>query len=587
MRLEVEVDGGRIGPADDHGRVGAGQILAQPEPGKGGRTARLGYDAQPLPQQTLGGPDLVVGHEDHLVDEPLDDGEGQHADALRRQRVGGDAFRRCIDGLASGVGPGQGWSALGFYPDNASGAGEPGCRPADQSAAADRSKDRGGVGGLLLEFQPERPRTQEGLPGVEGMDRQCARIGFPLPAGLKGVVVTGPGDHELGPAIADANHLGRRRDLGHEDGCGHIDPHGGIGDGDAVVAARRGDDAGIGNLACQEVGESSSRLEGSGVLKEFQLERDGAVEVEIATLGRHRRCTPDVGTDVRLDGRDGCSGDVVGHVRHRTGRPGERNVVTVPAVDIEAPTWGQVSPAELRVIVAVSPHFDDAAMGAGQMLLRHAGVARTAVVTVFGGPPSGYPDPPTEWDALGGFQGGDDVVAVRRNEDRAAMAVLGAEPVWLDFVDHQYLEPGNRLAAADVAPALAGAIGGLEPTAVFLPMGLANPDHVVTHEAGLLVRERLPGVAWFAYEDQGYKHLPGLLAWRVSRLFRSGLWPTPAVVPVDPDPTGKWEAVRCYQSQLPPLERDHELAERLDANVPEQFWRLAPPPRGWELLTEV
>ena len=25
----------------------------------------------------------------------------------------------------------------------------------------------------------------------------------------------------------------------------------------------------------------------------------------------------------------------------------------------------------------------------------------------------------------------------------------------------------------------------------------------------------------------------------------------------------------------------------LDANVPEQFWRLAPPPRGWEPLAEL
>jgi LmbE family N-acetylglucosaminyl deacetylase len=117
-------------------------------------------------------------------------------------------------------------------------------------------------------------------------------------------------------------------------------------------------------------------------------------------------------------------------------------------------------------------------------------------------------------------------------------------------------------------------------------MGLANPDHVTAHDAGLLVREQLPDLAWFAYEDQGYKHLPGLLAWRVSKLFRSSLWPTPAVVPVATDLERKAEAIRCYRSQLPPLERDHGLTERLAANVPEQFWRLAPPPRGWELLTE-
>jgi hypothetical protein len=28
------------------------------------------------------------------------------------------------------------------------------------------------------------------------------------------------------------------------------------------------------------------------------------------------------------------------------------------------------------------------------------------------------------------------------------------------------------------------------------------------------------------------------------------------------------------------------LDERLDANVPEQYWRLEPPPKGWERLTD-
>ena len=49
----------------------------------------------------------------------------------------------------------------------------------------------------------------------------------------------------------------------------------------------------------------------------------------------------------------------------------------------------------------------------------------------------------------------------------------------------------------------------------------------------------------------------------------------------------KRAAIACYRSQVAPLERDHVLSERLDANVPEQFWRLAPPPRGWEPLAEL
>jgi LmbE family N-acetylglucosaminyl deacetylase len=118
-------------------------------------------------------------------------------------------------------------------------------------------------------------------------------------------------------------------------------------------------------------------------------------------------------------------------------------------------------------------------------------------------------------------------------------------------------------------------------------MGVANPDHVLTHDAGRLVLDRHPELTWFAYEDHGYKHVPGLLAWRISKLFHSGLWPTPANVPVQPDPDRKRRLISCYRSQLAPLERDHGLGARLDGNVPEQHWRLAPPPRGWETLVEM
>lgn len=241
---------------------------------------------------------------------------------------------------------------------------------------------------------------------------------------------------------------------------------------------------------------------------------------------------------------------------------------------------------ELRRIVVLSPHFDDAAMGAGLLLLRHAASSQTTVITVLGGWPPAFPDPPTPWDALGGFRSGDDVVTARRAEDRAAMEVLGATPVWLDFADHQYLSRADRPAADAVAPALEEAILEADATAVFAPMGLANPDHAMTHDAAMLVRDRHPGLAWFCYEDHGYKHLPGLLAWRVAKLMRSGRWPTPAIMPIDTDTEAKRKAIWCYTSQIAPLQEDHALEERLAAHVPEQFWRIAPPPPGWEALAE-
>jgi LmbE family N-acetylglucosaminyl deacetylase len=249
----------------------------------------------------------------------------------------------------------------------------------------------------------------------------------------------------------------------------------------------------------------------------------------------------------------------------------------------QEPTWGEVDPAAFERIVVVSPHFDDAAMGAGHLL---GSYEHTTVITVLAGRPPAYPEVVSDWDALGGFRPGDDVVAARRLEDQAAMAVLESEYRWLEFSDHQYLEPPDRPTPDQVAPVLAEALAELNPTSVFVPMGLGNPDHVMVHEASLLVRQRQPDPVWFCYEDHGYKHIPGLLAWRVAKLLRSHPWPTPAIVPHVPDEERKRQAIWCYTSQIPPLEQDHALTARMEGRVPEQFWRLAAPPQGWEGLAD-
>ena len=57
------------------------------------------------------------------------------------------------------------------------------------------------------------------------------------------------------------------------------------------------------------------------------------------------------------------------------------------------PTWGEVDPGAFARIVVVSPHFDDAAMGAGHLI---ASYPDTTVVTVLGGRPPAYPEEPSE-----------------------------------------------------------------------------------------------------------------------------------------------------------------------------------------------
>ena len=157
-------------------------------------------------------------------------------------------------------------------------------------------------------------------------------------------------------------------------------------------------------------------------------------------------------------------------------------------------TWGVLPPDTFARVLVFSPHFDDAAMGAGHLLLAHPGAT---VCTVFAGPPERVSRHPDRVGHAGRLPTGDDVVAMRRAEDLAALEVLDAEHHWLDFSDHQYLVPEDRATAEDMAPAIAAIVDAVAPTAVLLPLGIANPDHVVTHDAGARVARQRPDIAWF------------------------------------------------------------------------------------------
>ncbi|HET9730454.1 MAG TPA: PIG-L family deacetylase, partial [Acidimicrobiia bacterium] len=194
--------------------------------------------------------------------------------------------------------------------------------------------------------------------------------------------------------------------------------------------------------------------------------------------------------------------------------------------------WGLPLAGELDRVVIVSPHLDDAVLGCARFMSAHPGVT---VMTVFGGNPPAYPEPMRPWDVRSGFAPGDDVMEARRKEDHAALSVLDATPVHLDFVEYTY-NPGDRPVQPEaIAEGLAPALGALDPTLVLAPFGLANPDHDVVHRACMLARERLgervswwcyeesqqpetqerrSGPSWWLYEDFGYKSIPGMLAWR-------------------------------------------------------------------------
>ncbi len=218
-------------------------------------------------------------------------------------------------------------------------------------------------------------------------------------------------------------------------------------------------------------------------------------------------------------------------------------------------------------ILVVSPHLDDAVFGCGELLAARPG---SVVVTVFAGAPPTYATV-SEWDALAGFQPGDDVLAGRRAEDRAALGILGAHPVWLDFRDSQYRDSPT---VPEIADALEREIAASGLRAVVIPLGLFHSDHHLTCDAALAVLRRRPDLAWFAYEEAMYRKIEGSVAERIAALNAAGI-----VVEIAGEATGcgreaKARAIACYASQLRALDAPKKPG-CADAFAGERYWSLA------------
>lgn len=226
-------------------------------------------------------------------------------------------------------------------------------------------------------------------------------------------------------------------------------------------------------------------------------------------------------------------------------------------------------------ITVISPHLDDAVFSCGCLLAE----SRDAlVITVF----AGVPDPDKAapaWDAATGFNSGYQAVLARRDEDSESMRRLGAKNAWLNFLDSQY---GRHYQPTDLVPALKTVIEQRGGT-ILMPMGLSHPDHLLTSNACLAVREVLllaqqsteNGVSpdhpvnWFVYEEATYRQFPGLVFTRLAAWKQAGLtmravkFPTSSVMK-------KAYAIGAYQSQLPLF----GTAKRADMASPERYWQL-------------
>jgi LmbE family N-acetylglucosaminyl deacetylase len=210
------------------------------------------------------------------------------------------------------------------------------------------------------------------------------------------------------------------------------------------------------------------------------------------------------------------------------------------------------------VTVVLSPHLDDAVLGAFTML---AGLGEVIVVNVCDGvPPAGRA---SDWVRLCG--GNDDAgqMRLRHKEDRQALATVGRRALGLGF-----LEADERPLQA-VPEEIVRRLATVVPAAARLlaPVGMgSHPDHLATSQAAVRLAGQLPvelyadipyalRVGWPAWvtgtapdphvdADVPWERALGRLAVQRERL-------SALVVPLDEATrAAKARALECYTSQI-------------------------------------
>ena len=165
--------------------------------------------------------------------------------------------------------------------------------------------------------------------------------------------------------------------------------------------------------------------------------------------------------------------------------------------------------------LAISPHLDDAVFSAGGTLAELARAGwRVIVATVF---TASVPDP--QGFALAcqldkGLSADIDYMALRRDEDAAACAAIGAEPLWLPFPEAPHRGyasaidlfagmRGDDRIVEKIGPALQDLIRSLAPDEIFAPQAIgAHVDHVAVYTALRPCRRPLRLWADFPYASR-------------------------------------------------------------------------------------
>ncbi len=214
----------------------------------------------------------------------------------------------------------------------------------------------------------------------------------------------------------------------------------------------------------------------------------------------------------------------------------------------------------------LSPHLDDAVYSCGGLIYAQAAAGQPVTVMTLC---AGSPDPDRLSPLAQGYHrdwgGGPDPMAARREEDRAALRILGASPLHLSTLDGIYRWHGDQPLYPERDLLFAGPDGreaealpaawqeeveslGLDRlrTCIYAPLGVGgHVDHELPRRLGL----RLLASGWRVrfYEDYPYVELAPGGAATAQGAFGQGAWQA-EVARVDAEV--KIAAMMGYRSQI-------------------------------------
>lgn len=215
----------------------------------------------------------------------------------------------------------------------------------------------------------------------------------------------------------------------------------------------------------------------------------------------------------------------------------------------------------MRKVLLISPHFDDAVLSAGQFMAERPDCE---VITVFAGMPLTPERVKTPYDNKCGFDNAQDAMAERQRENDAALALLEATAIDLDFIDSQYENEVIKTHVDDIVEALQNIIDENDYEFIMAPIGLGHPDHMKVNEAVLRLKTDLPIYFW---EDLPLRVVDPLTV--IPRLAMFGftedkLW-QPATT--NDKMAKKARSLLCYKSQI-----YTGILDPYVMYVPERFW---------------